>query len=106
MIIATLAAYNSHLLEAMYLSINAAYWVITNAYLSETTSHPHKMRGDYWGKCKKMSDNKLNDEDRSGRRPNRKYGTTSVAGIPDRRCEYGHAECGDRRTGCGLAIHG
>jgi len=53
MIIPALTAHLAQFLEAMYLSISAAYWVITNAYLNETTSQPHKMRGDYWGKCKK-----------------------------------------------------
>lgn len=53
MIITALSAHLAHFLEAMYLSISAAYWVITNAYLSETTSQPHKMRGYYWGKMQK-----------------------------------------------------
>lgn len=53
MIIPALSAYFSHLLGAMYSSISAAYWGITDAYLSETTSHPHKMRGYFWGKMQK-----------------------------------------------------
>ena len=53
MIIPALTAHLAQFLEAMYSSISAAYWGITDAYLSETTSQPHKMRGYYWGKMRK-----------------------------------------------------